>query len=116
MAQQHLDRAQIGAGFEQVSRIAVPQGVRRDVLGDAGSLECRLEIDAGELARVERRSLLGVAEDELILALEGSLAPALGEQGLRAWPELDHPARGARLGGREAALDERLSDSDLSFE
>jgi hypothetical protein len=27
MAQQHLDRAQIGAGFEQVSCVAVPQGV-----------------------------------------------------------------------------------------
>ncbi len=38
MAQQHLDRAQIGAGFEQVSRKTVPQGVRRDVFGDAGPL------------------------------------------------------------------------------
>ena len=36
--QQHLDRAQVGAGFEQVSRVAVPQGVRRDVFGDAGPL------------------------------------------------------------------------------
>src|ERR1035437_9500225 len=84
-------------------------------LADASSLERRLEIDAGELARVERRSLLRVAEDEFLLALEGTRAPVLGEQVLRAWSELDHPARGARLRGRETTLDERLSNSHLSL-
>ncbi len=37
MAEQHLDGAQVRACFEQVSRIAVAQGVRRDVLLDPGS-------------------------------------------------------------------------------
>jgi hypothetical protein len=38
MTQQNLDRAQIGASLQEVGRIAVPQRVRRDVLGDAGLL------------------------------------------------------------------------------
>ena len=32
MPEQDLDRAKIGAGFEKMSRQAVPQGVRIDVL------------------------------------------------------------------------------------
>src|ERR1019366_7684068 len=37
MPQQQLDRAQIGARFEQVCREAVPQGVRPDALGETGA-------------------------------------------------------------------------------
>ena len=32
MPEQHLDRAQVGAGFEQMRREAVPQGMGMDVL------------------------------------------------------------------------------------
>ena len=37
MAEQYLNGAQIRAGFKQVRGIAMAQGVRRDVLLDAGS-------------------------------------------------------------------------------
>ena len=37
MAEQYLDGAQVCACFQQVSRVAVAQGVRRDVLLDPGS-------------------------------------------------------------------------------
>ncbi len=36
--EQHLDGAEIGARFEQVRRLAVPERVRRDSPGDAGRL------------------------------------------------------------------------------
>ena len=38
MPEQHLDGAQIRAGFQQVRGVAVPQRVRRDVLGDPRAL------------------------------------------------------------------------------
>jgi len=34
VAEQHLNHAQIGTGFQAVSRKGVPQRVRRDALGD----------------------------------------------------------------------------------
>src|ERR1700688_2278786 len=37
MAHQQLNRAQVGAGFEQVRRIAVPQRVRVDLLLESGA-------------------------------------------------------------------------------
>lgn len=38
MAQKRLHRAQIRAVHEQVRCVGMPQGVRRDVFGDAGEL------------------------------------------------------------------------------
>jgi hypothetical protein len=38
VSQHLLNGAKIGAALEEVSRKAVPQGVRRDPLGDAGTL------------------------------------------------------------------------------
>ncbi len=37
MAEQYLNRAQVRAGFEQVCGIAMAQGMRRNVLLEAGS-------------------------------------------------------------------------------
>ena len=38
MAEQQLDGADIGAGFQQMDREGVPHGMRRDRLADAGEL------------------------------------------------------------------------------
>src|ERR1700722_2415093 len=40
MAHQYLNRAQVGAGLEQVRRIAVAQGVRVDLLRESGTRCC----------------------------------------------------------------------------
>ena len=40
MAHQQLNRAQVGAGFEQVRRTAVAQGVRVDLLRESGARCC----------------------------------------------------------------------------
>jgi len=38
MAEKNLDGAQVGTGFQHMSRETMPQAVRRYVLGDAGTL------------------------------------------------------------------------------
>ena len=38
VAEQRLDAGEIGAGFQQVCGIAVPQGMRMNAFGDAGAL------------------------------------------------------------------------------
>ena len=38
MAEENLDGAKVGAGFQHMSRETMPQAVRRYVLGDAGAL------------------------------------------------------------------------------
>ncbi len=38
VSEQYLNGAQVRAGFEQVSRETVPQGVRVNAFGDAGAL------------------------------------------------------------------------------
>ena len=38
MAEQHLDHANVGALFEEMGGKAMPQGMRRDALGDAGQI------------------------------------------------------------------------------
>ena len=40
MTEQHLDGAQISAGFEQVRGVTVPKRVWRDMLGDPRALRC----------------------------------------------------------------------------
>ena len=42
MTEQHLDGAQISAGFEQVRSVTVPQRVRRDMLPNPSALRCQL--------------------------------------------------------------------------
>ena len=42
MTEQHLDGAQISAGFEQVRGVTVPKRVWRDMLGDPRALRCLL--------------------------------------------------------------------------
>jgi hypothetical protein len=42
MTEQHLDGAQISAGFEQVRSVTVPQRVRRDMLPNPSALRRQL--------------------------------------------------------------------------
>ena len=54
MTQQHLDGAQIRAGFEQMRGVAVAERVRRDMLGDPRALRCR-ETDISSASSSARR-------------------------------------------------------------
>jgi Stage II sporulation protein E (SpoIIE) len=67
MAHQYLNRAQVGAGLEQVRRITVAQGVRVDLLRESGTRRysaaghpplLHWKCERGELRQVESNGLL----------------------------------------------------------
>jgi len=64
VAEQALQRRQVGAGFEQVRGEAVPQRMNADPLGDAGTPGCQAN-DPMQLART--RMLPPVARKQPVL-------------------------------------------------
>jgi hypothetical protein len=90
MAQQFLDAAQVGAGFQQVGGEAVAQHVRVDALGQPGQGGELVEDAAGlaalhaRPAYAQKQRLFGQAGGELAThaqVLGQALAPGFGERG-----------------------------------
>jgi hypothetical protein len=54
MAEQQLDRAQIGAGFQQMNCEGMAQGMRGDPLRNPGTMACR-QASLRDGARADRR-------------------------------------------------------------
>src|SRR5215216_5810815 len=74
----HVGHRVTGCGFVRKRRVPeVMEGAER--LVDPSPAKGGAEVYAGELARIERRPLRRVAEDEVRLVAEGRLLPALRE-------------------------------------
>lgn len=92
----------------------VVEGAER--FGDAGVAECGAEVGAGESGRVDRRALLGVMEDKVVVSLVGAGSPVVAEELLSAGAELDEAVAGLGLRRRKAAADECFADFECVVE